>query len=72
MKFQVGDLVMYFHIAEARRNLCLVIKVDELPDGSVGFVNVEWLTEFAKKNYTKSLPPSSFYLDASGYWSKLS
>lgn len=71
MKYQVGDLIRYFQVIEARQHLCLVTKVDELPDGAIGFVYVEWLTEHAKKLYTRSLVPSAMRNDRNGYWEKL-
>ena len=73
MNFQVGDLVMYFQSAEAKRHFCLVTGVDKLPDGETnGFVYVEWLTEHAKKTYTRYLSPSALRNDRNGYWEKVS
>ena len=73
MNFQVGDLVLYFQTVEAKRHYCLVTKIDKLPDGETnGFVYVEWLTEHAKKTYTRYLSPSALRNDRNGYWEKVS
>ena len=72
MNFQVGDLVLYFQIVEAKRHYCLVTKVDKLPDGATnGFIYVEWLTEHAKKTFTRYLAPSALHNDRNGYWEKV-
>lgn len=66
MKYQVGDLILYFQIPQAKRHFCLVTNVAD------GFVYVEWLSEHAQKTYTKALPPSALRDDRNGYWRRLS